>query len=64
MKTVRQQEMEAQLRAEIAQRGLRIEQHGKAVRVVGVGVDVMASRLTYITVRDLEPISTPAGGAA
>ena len=41
---------------EIQRRGLRLEEYPRSVRVVGSGVDIRASRLTYLNLDDLKPV--------
>jgi len=56
--TKTQKQAEAEVLAEIERRGLRIEygsRPNKFVRVYGPGVDVKATRIGYLSVRDLEP---------
>lgn len=46
--------------SECRQRGIKIEQFGKAVRLRGHGVDVIVSDLSWVNVSDLEgPAADP-----
>lgn len=50
-----QSERERKVRAEIAQRGLRIEPFGLGWRVFGTGVDLLLASLEAISSADLDP---------
>ena len=42
--------------AEIQRRGLRLEEYPRSVRVIGSGVDIRATRLTFLNLDDLKPV--------
>lgn len=50
-----QSERERKIRAEVAQRGLKIERFGVGWRVFGVGVDMLVASIESLSVVDLTP---------
>lgn len=56
-----QQQHEAKILRAIEARGLRLERVGRAVRITGPGVRIVAADLSFVQPRDLKPVKADDG---